>query len=120
MKRIVVTGVGMVTPLANGARATWQRLIASESGIHGMETFDVSDIACRIAGQIPRGDAPHAFRPDEVMTPKDQRKVDEFILFAVAAAVEIAERKGMAGKRIVVILPSFAERYLSTALFDGV
>ncbi len=94
MKRIVVTGVGMVTPLANGARATWQRLIASESGIHGIETFDVSDIACRIAGQIPRGDAPHAFRPDEVMTPKDQRKVDEFILFAVAAAVEAIEDSG--------------------------
>ncbi len=94
MKRIVVTGVGMVTPLANGARATWERLIASESGIRRIESFDVSDIACRIAGQIPRGDAPHAFRPDEVMAPKDQRKVDEFILFAIAAAVEAIEDSG--------------------------
>jgi len=94
MKRIVITGVGMVTPLANGARATWERLIASESGIRGIESFDVSDIACRIAGQIPRGDAPDAFRPDEIMAPKDQRKVDEFILFAVAAAVEAIEDSG--------------------------
>jgi 3-oxoacyl-[acyl-carrier-protein] synthase II len=86
MNRVVVTGLGMVSPLAAGVEATWRRLLAGESGAARVESFDVSDIACQIAAQAPRGAAPDAFNPDEWMEPKEQRKVDDFIIFALAAA----------------------------------
>jgi 3-oxoacyl-[acyl-carrier-protein] synthase II len=87
MRRVVVTGVGMVTPLACGVEPTWRRLIAGESGIGRIEGFEVSDLACKIAGQIPRGEGSNgSFNPDQWMEPKEQRKVDDFILFAMAAA----------------------------------
>jgi 3-oxoacyl-[acyl-carrier-protein] synthase II len=87
MRRVVVTGLGMVTPLACGVEPTWQRLLASKSGIKRVEKFDVSDLPCRIAGQIPRGDGSNGtFNPDDWMEPKEQRKVDDFILYAMCAA----------------------------------
>src|SRR5271170_378315 len=87
MRRVVVTGLGMVTPLACGVEATWQRLIAGKSGIAHVEKFDVSDITCKIAGQVRRGDGSEGtFNPDHWMEPKEQRKVDDFILFAMGAA----------------------------------
>jgi 3-oxoacyl-[acyl-carrier-protein] synthase II len=86
MNRVVVTGLGMVTPLASGVEPTWRRLLAGESGAARVEGFDVSDIACQIAAQVPRGAAPDAFNPDEWMEPKEQRKVDDFIVYALAAA----------------------------------
>jgi 3-oxoacyl-[acyl-carrier-protein] synthase II len=87
MRRVVVTGLGMVTPLGCGVEPTWQRLLASESGIKRIEKFEVADIASQIAGQIPRGDGSHGtFNPDQWMEPKEQRKVDDFILYAMCAA----------------------------------
>jgi len=87
MRRVVVTGLGMVTPLACGVEPTWQRLLAGQSGIGRIETFEVSDLPCKIAGQIPRGDGTDgSFNADQWMEPKEQRKVDDFILFAMAAA----------------------------------
>jgi 3-oxoacyl-[acyl-carrier-protein] synthase II len=87
MRRVVVTGLGMVTPLACGVEPTWRRLIDGESGIGRIETFEVSDLTCKIAGQIPRGEGSNgSFNPDQWMEPKEQRKVDDFILFAMAAA----------------------------------
>jgi 3-oxoacyl-[acyl-carrier-protein] synthase II len=87
MRRVVVTGLGMVTPLASGVESTWRRLLAGESGIGHIERFEVSDLPCKIAGQIPRGDGGDgSFNADQWMEPKEQRKVDEFILFAMAAA----------------------------------
>ena len=87
MRRVVVTGLGMVTPLACGVEPTWQRLIAGESGIGRIDTFEVSDLPCRIAGQIPRGEGSNgSFNADQWMEPKEQRKVDDFILFAMSAA----------------------------------
>jgi 3-oxoacyl-[acyl-carrier-protein] synthase II len=88
MKRVVVTGLGMVSPLACGVEATWRRLLAGESAAARVENFDVSDIACRIAAQVPRGSDPDAFRPDEWMEPKEQRRVDEFIIYAASAATQ--------------------------------
>ncbi len=88
MKRVVVTGLGMVSPLASGVEASWRRLIAGESGAAQIESFDVSDLPCQIAAQLPRGAAADAFNPDDWMEPKEQRKVDEFIVFAVAAATQ--------------------------------
>ena len=77
----------MVTPLGCGVEPAWKRLLAGESGASRIEHFDVSDLPCRIACQIPRGDGSDAtFNPDEWMDPKDQRRVDDFIVFAMAAA----------------------------------
>src|SRR5690242_17933993 len=89
MRRVVVTGLGLVTPLACGIEQTWQRLRSGESGIKRIEKFDVSDIPCKIAGQVPRGDGANgSFNPDQWMEPKEQRKVDDFIIFAMAAATQ--------------------------------
>jgi 3-oxoacyl-[acyl-carrier-protein] synthase II len=88
MKRVVVTGIGMVSPLACGAEATWKRLVAGEAGATRIETFDVSDLPCKIAALVPRGDAPDAFKPDDWMEPKEQRRVDDFIVYAMSAATQ--------------------------------
>jgi 3-oxoacyl-[acyl-carrier-protein] synthase II len=89
MRRVVVTGVGMVSPLGCGAEASWQRLIAGESGGAKIEGFETSDLACRIACQIPRGDGSDgSFNPDQWMEPKEQRKVDPFIVYAMTAATQ--------------------------------
>jgi 3-oxoacyl-[acyl-carrier-protein] synthase II len=95
MRRVVVTGLGLVTPLACGIEQTWQRLLAGQSGIKRIEKFDVSDIACKIAGQVPRGNgSAGAFNPDDWMEPKEQRKVDDFIVFAMAAATQALDDAG--------------------------
>jgi len=87
MRRVVVTGLGMVTPLGCGVEPTWRRLLAAESGVKAIERFEVADITSRIAGQIPRGDGSNGtFNPDQWMEPKEQRKVDDFILYAMCAA----------------------------------
>src|SRR5580658_9217413 len=87
MRRVVVTGLGMVSPLGCGIEPTWQRILNSESGARKIDTFDVSDLTSRIACVIPRGDGSGGtFNPDQWMEPKDQRKVDDFIIFAMCAA----------------------------------
>jgi 3-oxoacyl-[acyl-carrier-protein] synthase II len=87
MRRVVITGLGMVSPLGCGVEASWKRLIAGESGASRVSEFDVSDITCQIACSIPRGTyAEGRYNPDEWMEPKEQRKVDDFIVYAMAAA----------------------------------
>jgi 3-oxoacyl-[acyl-carrier-protein] synthase II len=87
MRRVVVTGLGMVSPLGCGVEPTWTRILNSESGARKIDTFDVSDLTSRIACVIPRGDGTGGtFNPDQWMEPKDQRKVDDFIVFAMCAA----------------------------------
>ena len=87
MRRVVVTGLGMVTPLGCGVDTTWARLLAGQSGARKIETFEVADLSSHIACVIPRGDGSDGtFNPDQWMEPKDQRKVDDFIIFAMAAA----------------------------------
>src|SRR3954463_14034486 len=87
MRRVVVTGLGMVTPLGCGVEPTWTRILDGESGARQIETFDVSDLTSRIACVVPRGDGSDgSFNPDQWMEPKDQRKVDDFIVFAMCAA----------------------------------
>ncbi len=86
-RRVVVTGLGMVSPLGCGVDATWRRLLAGDNAADRVTTFEVSDISCQIACQIPRGDGSDGtFNPDQWMEPKEQRKVDDFIIYAVAAA----------------------------------
>ena len=95
MRRVVVTGLGLVTPLGTGLKATWDRLINSESGIRAIQSFDVSDLPCKIAGQVPRGDtASGMFDADDWVSLKDQRKMDDFIVFALAAAAQAVEDAG--------------------------
>ena len=93
MRRVVVTGLGMVTPLGCGVETTWQRLLAGQSGARRIEKFDVEDLAAKIACQIPRGDGSDGtYNPDQWMEPKEQRKVDEFIVYAMCAARQAIER----------------------------
>jgi 3-oxoacyl-[acyl-carrier-protein] synthase II len=95
MRRVVVTGLGLVTPLGSGVQPVWERLIAGESGLRGIQTFDVSDLPAKVAGQVPRGEtASGMFNADEFVAPKDQRKMDEFIVYAMGAASQAIEDSG--------------------------
>ncbi len=106
MRRVVITGMGLVTPLANGREASWSRLIEGRSGANKIDCFDASDLACQIACQVPwkdgRGggsqDDPHAFDPDAVMSAKERRRIDDFILYGVAAADEAVADSGWTPK----------------------
>jgi 3-oxoacyl-[acyl-carrier-protein] synthase II len=87
MRRVVITGLGLVTPLGCGVEATWSALLGSQSGARRVEEFEVSDISCQIACFIPRGATSEGkFNADDWMEPKEQRKVDDFIIYAMAAA----------------------------------
>ena len=87
MRRVVVTGLGMVSPLGCGVETTWKRILNGQSGARKIDTFDVSDLPSKIACMVPRGDGSDGtFNPDQWMEPKEQRKVDDFIIFAMAAA----------------------------------
>jgi 3-oxoacyl-[acyl-carrier-protein] synthase II len=89
MRRVVVTGLGIVCPLGCGVETTWSGILGSKSGIRKIEKFDVSDIPCKIAGVVPRGDGSNgSFNADQWMEPKEQRKVDDFIIFSMCAATQ--------------------------------
>jgi 3-oxoacyl-[acyl-carrier-protein] synthase II len=95
MRRVVVTGLGMVSPLGCGVETTWKRILNSESGAKKIDTFDVSDLTSRIACVVPRGDGSNgSFNPDQWMEHKDQRKVDDFIIFAMCAAKQALDDAG--------------------------
>ncbi len=95
MRRVVITGLGLVTPLGCGVEETWSRLIAGENAARKVEDFDVSDLACQIACQIPRGDGSDGtFNPNDWMEPKEQRKVDDFIIYSIAAAEQAIRDSG--------------------------
>jgi 3-oxoacyl-[acyl-carrier-protein] synthase II len=89
MRRVVVTGLGLVTPLACGVETNWRRLIAGECGFKRIDTFEVDDLACQIAAIVPREPGVEgSFNPDDWFEPKEQRKVDDFIIYAAAAATQ--------------------------------
>lgn len=95
MRRVVITGLGMVSPLACGVEATWKRLLAGDSAAAPITTFKADDLPCRIAMPIPRGDGSDGtFDADHWMEPKEQRKVDDFIVFAVSAATQALDDAG--------------------------
>ena len=102
MRRVVVTGIGLVTPLGSGVDVSWRRILAGESGAGRITAFDPEDLACQVACEVPRvdgrgGGGPDyegAFDPDQVMSPKDQRRIDDFILYGVAAADEAVRDSG--------------------------
>ncbi len=89
MRRVVVTGIGMVSPLGASAEESWSNILAGKSGIGPISRFDASDLACRIAGEIRRGDGTEGtFNPDDWMEPKEQRRYGDFIIYALAAATQ--------------------------------
>lgn len=95
MRRVVVTGLGMVTPLACGVEETWARLLAGDSGAGPITRFDASEVVTKYACEIPRGDGTNGtFNPNDWMEPKDQRKVDDFILYGMVAAVQAVRDSG--------------------------
>ncbi len=94
MRRVVVTGLGMVTPLASGVEPTWSRLLAGESGIRRIESFDVSDLPAKIGGMVPRGDGEGQFQPTDYVEAKELRRNDDFIIYGIAAAVQAVEDAG--------------------------
>lgn len=94
-RRVVVTGMGLVTPLGAGVDHVWKRLIAGESGISAITKFDTSDLKAKIAGQVPRGTASGEFNVDAHIEPKEQKKMDDFIHFAMGAADEAIAQSGI-------------------------
>src|ERR1700689_4857230 len=94
MRRIVITGLGMVSPLGVGVGHNWQRLVKGESGLGRITHFDPSDMPCQVAGQVPRGDAPEQLSLDRYIQPKEQKKMDTFIYYAIAAADEAVKDSG--------------------------
>ena len=95
MRRVVVTGMGLVTPLGCGVKANWERLIAGESGITSIQSFDVSDLTVKIGGQVPRGDEGDGhFNPNDWVSAKERRKMGDFVLFAMVAASQAVENSG--------------------------
>ncbi len=103
MRRVVVTGLGLLTPLGQGVETTWKAILAGKSGAGRITTFDPAEYACQVACEIPRvdgrggggPDVEGSFNPDNTMAPKDQRKVDDFILYAMAAADEAVKDAGL-------------------------
>lgn len=102
MRRVVITGIGIVSPLAATREASWKRLLDGQSGAGRIDAFEPDNVPCKIAFQVPwksgRGggseDDPHAFDPDSVMSAKERRRIDEFILYAMAAADEAVADSG--------------------------
>lgn len=102
MRRVVVTGIGLLTPLGQGTELSWKAILAGKSGAGRISHFDPEVYACQVACEVPRvdgrgGGGPDiegSFDPDKTMAPKDQRRVDDFILYAVAAADEAVRDSG--------------------------
>ena len=96
MRRVVVTGLGMLTPLGNGVDVNWKRLISGQNGIRKINDFDVSDISCKIAGQIPQKiDDPEAgLDIDQWIEPRDQKRIDRFIAYGIISAMQAVEDSG--------------------------
>ncbi|WP_332769363.1 beta-ketoacyl-ACP synthase II [Phenylobacterium sp.] len=102
MRRVVVTGIGLLTPLGQGVDVTWAAILAGKSGAGRISTFDPAEYACQVACEVPRvdgrggggPDVAGSFDPDQTMAPKDQRRVDDFILYAMAAADEAVKDSG--------------------------
>ena len=84
-RRVVITGMGMVTPLGRGLDVNWKKIVAGKSGISKITYFDTTDYSSKIAGQLPTGDEEGAFHPEDVLLPKEQRRNDPFIVYGIVA-----------------------------------
>ncbi len=108
MRRVVVTGLGMVSPLGAGVEATWRRLIAGESGAGRIEKFDTTDMACKIGAEVPRSGGyaggaaagADAFNIDDFISAKEQRRIEDFIVYGIAAAQMAVTDSGLEFKTL--------------------
>ena len=104
MRRVVVTGLGLVTPVGCGVDTAWANVLAGKSGAQKIDKFETSDLACEIAASVPRvdgrggggPDVPGSFNPDDVLSPREQKRLDDFIIFSIAAADEALRDAGVA------------------------
>lgn len=102
MRRVVVTGLGLVTPLGSGVSTVWDNLIAGKSGASRIEHFETDDLACQVAAMVPKMDGqggggpdiPGTFQPNDIMSPREQKRVDQFITFGICAAEEAIKDSG--------------------------
>lgn len=94
MRRVVVTGLGLVTPLGNGVQTTWERLIKGKSGVRRIDTFDTEAYPSKIAGLVPLGTEKGQFNSTDYITPSERRRIDTFILYGIAAAEEALSDSG--------------------------
>ena len=94
MRRVVVTGLGIVSPLGRGVDYNWKSILEGKSGIRQIQGIDLKDIPVHIAGQVPTGKGEHEFDPDTVLPPKDQKKNDHFILYGMAAGGDALDDAG--------------------------
>ena len=88
-RRVVITGIGAVTPLSANAEGTWNKLINAESGIGKITLFDASECPCKIAGEVKHGDGEHLFNPDKYIDPKEQRKMDRLSISKISKTIKI-------------------------------
>jgi len=102
-RRVVITGIGLITPLGQGTEISWANILAGKSGLGKITTFDITEeFACRVAGEVPRvdgrggggPDVPGSFDPDQTLSARDQRRIDDFILYGIAAADEAVKDSG--------------------------
>ena len=96
MKRVVITGMGIVSPVGTGVEHAWKSILAGKSGVRKIDSFDVSDLASQIAGIPQQGDAPGMYNPDAVVDPREQRKLDRYTLYGIVAADEAIKDAGLA------------------------
>ena len=94
MRRVVITGLGGVTPLACGVLPTWKKLIEGQSGAATAEGFDLNGLRSTVACQIPRGDGQTQFQPDQWLSKKEQDRIDPFMLYGIVAAQQAIEDSG--------------------------
>ena len=93
-RRVVITGMGILSPLGRGLQTNWDKLTKGVSGISNIRAFDTENFTAKVAGQIPVGDGEGEFQPDSVLSPKEQRHVDPFILYGLSAATDAIEDSG--------------------------
>lgn len=119
MRRVVVTGLGLLTPLGQGVDVTWKNILAGKSGANRITAFDPTDYACQVACEVPRvdgrggggPDVEGSFDPDQTMSPRDQKRVDDFILYGIPPRSRLEAISGRLAplRRITVVLsPAFA------------
>ena len=95
MKRVVVTGMGIVSPVGCGVEYAWENIIAGRSGVRRIEEFEASDLACQIAGVPVRGTEPGMYNPDTVVEPREQRKMDKSMIYGMVATDEAVRDAGL-------------------------
>ena len=95
MKKVVITGMGIVSPVGTGIEHAWKNVLAGKSGVKKIDSFDVSDLASQIAGVPQVGTEPGMFNPDAIVEPREQRKLDKSIIYGIVAADEAIKDAGL-------------------------